>query len=88
VPGATFASRVAASLNAHLGMDELNVADDRAFVETAARVGSSASLRAEVAGRRASSGLFDMRAFAEDFAALLRRMVERRRNGLAAADLD
>ncbi len=91
-PGTTFAARVAASLNAHLGMPSLNVADDAAFVETAVRIGRDAALRealrAEVAERRASSGLFDMRAFANDFAALLGQMVERRRRGLAPADLD
>jgi predicted O-linked N-acetylglucosamine transferase (SPINDLY family) len=91
-PGATFAARVAASLNAHLGVASLNVADDAAFVEAAVRIGRDAalrsSLRVEVAERRASSGLFDMRAFAADFAALLRRMVERSRNGLMPADLD
>lgn len=91
-PGATFAARVAASLNAHLGMPSLNVADDAAFVETAVRVGRDAalraSLRAEIAERRSSSGLFDMRAFAADFAALLGRIVERSRRGLAPADLD
>lgn len=92
VPGATFAARVAASLNAHLGMTALNVEGDDAFVETAVRIGRDAalraSLRAEVAERRASSGLFDMRGFASDFAALLQRIVERRRRGLAPADLD
>jgi predicted O-linked N-acetylglucosamine transferase (SPINDLY family) len=91
-PGTTFAARVAASLNAHLGMPSLNVADDAAFVETAARIGRDVALRtalrAEVAERRASSGLFDMRAFANDFAALLGQMVDRRRRGLAPADLD
>jgi len=91
-PGETFASRVAASLNAHLGMPSLSVADDAAFVETATRAGRDAafraSLRAEVAERCASSGLFDMRAFAADFAALLERIVERSRRGLAPADLD
>lgn len=92
VPGTTFASRVAASLNAHLGVPALNVADDAAFVETAVRIGRDAgmraALRAEVAERRAAGGLFDMRAFADDFAALLARIVERRQRGFAPADLD
>ncbi|HEX5123242.1 MAG TPA: UDP-N-acetylglucosamine-peptide N-acetylglucosaminyltransferase, partial [Rhodanobacteraceae bacterium] len=91
-PGTTFASRVATSLNAHLGMASLNVDDDDAFVEAAVRIGRDAALRAslrsELAGRRASSGLFDMRAFARDFTALLGRIVERSRDGLAPADLD
>jgi len=92
VPGATFAARVAASLNAHLGMPALNAADDDAFVETAVRIGRDGAmrdaLRAELAERRSSSGLFDMRAFARDFAALLLRMVDRHRRGLEPADLD
>jgi predicted O-linked N-acetylglucosamine transferase (SPINDLY family) len=46
------------------------------------------ALRAELTERRAQSGLFDMRAFAADFAALLLRMVERHRQGLAPADLE
>jgi len=92
VPGATFAARVAASLNTHLGMTSLNAADDDAFVALAVRVGRDAalraSLRAELAERRASSSLFDMRAFAQDFGALLGRIVERHRAGLAPADLE
>ncbi|HJT99369.1 MAG TPA: UDP-N-acetylglucosamine-peptide N-acetylglucosaminyltransferase, partial [Rhodanobacteraceae bacterium] len=91
-PGATFAARVAASLNAHLGMAELNVADDEAFVALATRVGRDMEfrrdLRARLAGRRTTSGLFDMTAFARDFSALLARMVQRHRDGLAPADLD
>jgi predicted O-linked N-acetylglucosamine transferase (SPINDLY family) len=44
-------------------------------------------LRAEVADRRSDSGLFDMRAFARDFAALLHQIADRRRRGLAPADV-
>jgi predicted O-linked N-acetylglucosamine transferase (SPINDLY family) len=91
-PGATFAARVAASINAHLGMPQLNVGDDAAFIEFATRVGRDAglrgALRAELAERRAASGLFDMQGFARDFAALLQRMAERDRTGLAPTDLD
>lgn len=71
-PGDTFASRVAGSLNHHLGMGAMNVADDAAFVATAVRLGRDpealASLRAELARARSDSGLFDMDAFAADFA--------------------
>jgi predicted O-linked N-acetylglucosamine transferase (SPINDLY family) len=92
VAGETFASRVAASLATHLGMPELVAADDRAFVETAVRVGIDSAYRnalhAKLAERRAASGLFDMQAFAHDFAALLLRMADRRRRGLAPAGLD
>jgi predicted O-linked N-acetylglucosamine transferase (SPINDLY family) len=92
VPGSTFAGRVAASLNAHLGMPTLNSVDDASFIETAVRIGVDnerrAAVRAELAERRSASGLFDMRAFARDFTILLSRMVERHRRGLEPADLD
>ena len=92
VPGETFAARVAGSINAHVGMPQLNVADDAAFVEFATRVGRDPALRdalrAELADRRVASGLFDMRGFARDFAAVLQRMAERHRRGLAPVYLD
>jgi predicted O-linked N-acetylglucosamine transferase (SPINDLY family) len=92
IAGETFASRVAASLAMHLGMRELVAADDRAFVETAVRVGNDRAYRealhARLGERRAASGLFDMRAFARDFAALVLRMTDTRRRGLPPADLD
>jgi len=73
-PGETFAARVAGSLNHHLGLDEMNVADDEAFVATAIALAGDpprlAALRERLARRRAASGLFDMDGFARDFAAL------------------
>ena len=70
-PGATFASRVAGSLNQHLGLPQMNVADDRAFIDTAIALGNDpqalAALRATLAQRRTDSGLFDMGGFACDF---------------------
>jgi predicted O-linked N-acetylglucosamine transferase (SPINDLY family) len=70
-PGATFAARVAGSLNHHLGMGHMNVESDEAFVEKAAQLGRNpdalAALRAEVARKRDESGLFHMAGFAEDF---------------------
>lgn len=91
VPGATFAARVAASLNHHLGLPQLNSADDAAFVDTAIRLGRDAAardaLRAELAERRRDSGLFDMRGFAADFAAVLREMARRHRAGEAPAPI-
>ncbi|MCE5234413.1 MAG: tetratricopeptide repeat protein [Mizugakiibacter sp.] len=90
-PGEAFAARVAASLNHHLGTDALNVAGDEAFVDAAVRLGrdagARAALRAELAERKRDSGLFDMTAYARDFAALLRAMAERHRAGLPPADL-
>jgi predicted O-linked N-acetylglucosamine transferase (SPINDLY family) len=91
VPGATFAARVAASLNAHLGMPQLNARDDGEFVETAVRLGRDANaraeLRAELASQRARSGLFDMRGFAQDFAALVTAITQRHRAGQPPADI-
>lgn len=70
-PGATFASRVAGSLNHHLGMAEMNVADDEAFVGRAIALGNDRralhALRARLAECRRHGGLFDMAAFARDF---------------------
>ena len=78
-PGETFASRVAASLNHYLGMPELNVADDVAFVEFAVKVGLERdhrnNLHQRLAERRAQSGLFDMQAFARDFLVTFRGLV-------------
>lgn len=75
-PGETFASRVAASLNHHLGMPELNVADDAAYITFAIRVGTDAdhrrALRQRVAEQRSASSLFEMRGFAADFLATVR----------------
>ncbi len=81
-PGATFASRVAGSLNHHLGLAELNVADDAAFVATATALGNDpqalAALRATLAQARAGSGLFDMAGFAVDFTAQVEAMATER----------
>ncbi|MDY0956829.1 tetratricopeptide repeat protein [Stenotrophomonas rhizophila] len=81
-PGATFASRVAGSLNHHLGLAQMNVADDRAFVATAIALGNDApalqALRAELALRRDDSGLFDMAGFARDFSAVVEDLARER----------
>ncbi|MCE7031049.1 tetratricopeptide repeat protein [Lysobacter sp. GX 14042] len=72
-PGGTFASRVAGSLNHHLGMPEMNAGDDDAFVERAITLGNDraalADLRARLVRQRRDSGLFDMDGFAADFVA-------------------
>jgi predicted O-linked N-acetylglucosamine transferase (SPINDLY family) len=85
-PGETFESRVAGSLNHHLGMPELIARDDKAFIDTAIRFGNDrsvlAALHDRLASQRERSGLFDMRGYAEDFAALLHAMQEHRRAGL------
>lgn len=80
-PGDTFAARVAGSLNHHLGMGELNVADDDAYVAHAASLGNDRdrlrALRDRLHGLKTSSGLFDMAGFARDFAAVVRQMASR-----------
>jgi len=91
VPGSTFAARVAGSLNHHLGLDEMNAADSAQYIAQAIALGAEPerlrALRARLAALRTTSGLFDMDAFALDFSALVRRMVERHRQGLPPAPL-
>ncbi|QWF15800.1 tetratricopeptide repeat protein [Lysobacter capsici] len=90
-PGATFAARVAGSLNHHLGLESMNVADDAAFVARAIALGNDrealAELRNRLAERRRDSGLFDMDGFAIDFAAMTMAMARRQRKGEAPAML-
>jgi predicted O-linked N-acetylglucosamine transferase (SPINDLY family) len=90
-PGETFAGRVAASLNRHLGMEEMNVADDVAFVEFAVRIGrdpaARAALRERLIRRRESCSLFDMTGFARDFSTLITVIAQRDRNGDPPIDL-
>lgn len=90
--GDVFAARVAASLNHHLGLPDLNAADEAAFVASAVHLGHDAGeraqLRARVAEARAHSGLFDMKAYARDFATLVQRMADRQRAGLPPAPLE
>lgn len=90
-PGDTFAARVAGSLNYHLGLDEMNVRADAEYIALATALGRDperlSALRARLRERVTTSGLFDMTAFAADFASIVTRMAERRRDGLAPADL-
>ena len=84
-PGKTFATRVAGSLNHHLGMDDMNVRSDGDFVAFAIRYGLDASYRSatreRLARRRQESPLFDIAGYAEDFAAVLMRMAAHHRAG-------
>ncbi len=86
-PGDTFAARVAGSLNHHLGLARMNVADDAAFITTASALGNDpaalAALRAELAQARERSGLFDMGGFARDLSALVQQLA--RENGWTGA---
>lgn len=67
MPGATFASRVAASLLEALELPELVVADRAAYVALAIATSraDAAALRATLDARRASTPLFDARAMAQ-----------------------
>ncbi|MGB3392091.1 MAG: tetratricopeptide repeat protein, partial [Stenotrophomonas sp.] len=77
-PGQTFAARVAGSLNHHLGLDEMNVADDDAFIAKAIALGNDPAalhgLRQRLEQARGNTGLFDMAGFARDFATLLQKL--------------
>ncbi len=90
-PGETFASRVAGSLNRQLGLDELIVDGDDTYVaraiELATQPQQMAALRAKLAEPERRARLFDMRAYAEDFATLLTRIAERARRGDAPIDI-
>ncbi len=88
-PGETFASRVAGSLNHHLGLGEMNVDSDEAFIARAVRLGNDAGLgsglRERLARARQDAGLFDMVRFAKDFADACQQMAGRHRQGLPPA---
>ena len=77
-PGETFAARVAGSLNHHLGLDRMNVADDEAFIATAIALcrepQALAELRAALADARQTRGLFDMAGFAADLSGLVQAL--------------
>ncbi len=87
-PGETFAARVAGSLNHHLGLDDMNVADEPAFIATAIALGNDAAalqaLRARLAQARRHAGLFDMAGCAGDLSALLQQLA--RRHGWQGTD--
>ncbi|HEX7349186.1 MAG TPA: tetratricopeptide repeat protein [Rhodanobacteraceae bacterium] len=90
-PGNTFESRVAGSLNHFLGMPELIAKDDATFINTAIRFGNDPSvlhaLRERLKAQRGSSGLFDMHAYARDFAELLHAMAARAAMNLAPTNI-
>jgi predicted O-linked N-acetylglucosamine transferase (SPINDLY family) len=91
-PGATFAARVAGSLNHHLGLGMLNVADDSAYVALAAGLGRDPGrlhvVRQQLAERRVRAPLFDMHGFASDFVSMVQRIATRHREGRPPAAID
>ena len=91
-PGATFASRVAGSLNHHLGFDDLNATSDQSYIETALHYARDLpalrTLRLRVEDARKSGSLFDMAAYARDFEAALTMMFRRFERGLAPEDFE
>lgn len=88
-PGHTFAARVAGSLNHHLGLHEMNVETDVAFIAKAVALGRNLqamqTVRDALQQARKTSGLFDMAGFARDFAAVAWTMAMRSRQGLSPA---
>ena len=92
LPGRTFASRVAGSLNRTLGLDSMNAANEKSFVETAVALGRDATariaMRQQLAEARTARPLFDMDRFARDFTRAMAAMVDRHRHGETPADVD
>ena len=90
-PGDTFASRVAASLNRQIGLDELIAADDEAYValaiELARQPARVDALRARLHDPATRARLFDMQAYADDFAALIQRIAAHARAGQPPQDI-
>ena len=91
-PGATFAARVAGSLNHHLGLDEMNATSDQAYIELAIRLAQDPAalraLRARVETARRDGGLFDMARYAHDFEATLTQMFRRFERGHEPQDFE
>ncbi len=90
-PGDTFASRVAASLNRQVGLDELIVDSDEAYVagaiDLARHPARLDALRARLRDPVVRSRLFDTQAYANEFAALLTTIAARARAGQPPQDI-
>ena len=86
-PGATFARRVAASLNTAAGMSELIAASVDDYREMAIRLSQDrerlAALREKLARNRENCPLFDTSRYVRHLEAAYRRMVERREQDAA-----
>lgn len=86
VPGATFASRVAASLVHACGLPDLAAPDEEAYVTLATALANDpatlAGLKAYLEANRLALPLFDTDGYARDWEALLQRMFDRWQQGL------
>jgi predicted O-linked N-acetylglucosamine transferase (SPINDLY family) len=87
VPGPTFASRVAASLLRACRLDELVCAGPEEYVQKVVDLSHDLprlrALQRHLDAQRMTLPLFDTDRYARDYEALLLRMVERARSGLA-----
>jgi predicted O-linked N-acetylglucosamine transferase (SPINDLY family) len=87
VPGATFASRVAASLVTACGLADWACADEEAYVRAAIALanepGPLQAAQRHLDDNRMNLPLFDTERYARDYEALLMRMFEHRQQGLA-----
>ncbi|HEY4353152.1 MAG TPA: tetratricopeptide repeat protein [Paraburkholderia sp.] len=90
-PGDTFASRVAASLNRQIGLDELIVDSGDSYVACAIDLARQPArldaLRARLHDPSVRARLFDMQAYASDFATLLSTIAARARTGQSPQDI-
>lgn len=91
VPGATYASRVAASLVHACGLPDLACADEDQYVALACALARQpevlATLKAELDAHRLALPLFDTDRYVRDYEALLMRMFERQQAGQPPAAL-
>jgi len=92
LPGATFASRVAASLLRACELDELVCDSADAYVATAVALASDRgrlrALQRHLDDKRLALPLFDTDRYARDYEALLLRMADRAAQGLPPAHLE
>lgn len=92
LPGATFASRVAGSMNHQLGLHDFNAESDQAYIDAAAQLGAEPTrlraMRERVEQAKTQRGLFDMHAYARDFERMLSYMFELHQQNRAPEDFE
>ncbi|HEX5686279.1 MAG TPA: tetratricopeptide repeat protein [Ideonella sp.] len=91
VPGATFASRVAASLVTACGLPDLAAPDEDGYVNLAIALAQESAtlqgLKEHLDTQRMNLPLFDSDRYARDYETLLQRMFDREQAGLPPAHL-